>query len=112
MAAVVGIACAKVDDVAVRRNIAQDWTFERANRNGGVHAHKLRLIALDDAYEPVRTGSNMLRLIETDNVLAVIGNVGTPTAAVAVPLANDQKTLLFGAFSGASCENTPLHVSA
>src|SRR6201999_2236625 len=51
-------------------------------------------------YEPARTGSNMLRLIEKDNVLAVIGNVGTPTAAVAVPLANDQKTLLFGAFSG------------
>src|ERR1700754_4913617 len=49
--------------------------LERANRNGGVNARKLRLIALDDAYEPARTGSNMLRLIEKDNVLAVIGNV-------------------------------------
>ncbi len=42
----------------------------------------------------------MLQLIEKDNVLAIIGNVGTPTAIVAVPLANDQKTLLFAAFSG------------
>jgi branched-chain amino acid transport system substrate-binding protein len=74
--------------------------LNRANRNGGINARKLRLIALDDAYEPSRTGPNMLRLIEKDNVLAIIGNVGTPTAAVAVPLANDQKTLLFAAFSG------------
>jgi branched-chain amino acid transport system substrate-binding protein len=75
--------------------------LERANRSGGIHGRKLRLIALDDAYEPARTAPNMLRLIEKDNVLAIIGNVGTPTAAVAVPLANDQKTLLFAAFSGA-----------
>jgi branched-chain amino acid transport system substrate-binding protein len=74
--------------------------LNRANRNGGINARKLRLIALDDAYEPSRTGPNMLRLIKKDNVLAIIGNVGTPTAAVAVPLANDQKTLLFAAFSG------------
>jgi branched-chain amino acid transport system substrate-binding protein len=74
--------------------------LNRANRNGGINARKLRLIALDDAYEPSRTAPNMLRLIKKDNVLAIIGNVGTPTAAVAVPLANDQKTLLFAAFSG------------
>jgi branched-chain amino acid transport system substrate-binding protein len=74
--------------------------LERANRNGGVNGRKLRLIALDDGYEPARTAPNMRRLIEKDKVLAVIGNAGTPTAIVAVPLANDQKTLLFAAFSG------------
>jgi branched-chain amino acid transport system substrate-binding protein len=74
--------------------------LERANRSGGVNARKLRLVGLDDAYEPARTEPNMRQLIEKDKVLAIIGNVGTPTAVVAVPLANDQKTLLFGAFSG------------
>jgi branched-chain amino acid transport system substrate-binding protein len=72
----------------------------RANRNGGLNGRKLRLITLDDGYEPARTGPNMERLIEKDNVLAVVGNVGTPNAIVAVPLANEQKTLLFAAFSG------------
>jgi len=74
--------------------------LERANRNGGVNGRKLRLITLDDGYEPARTEPNMRQLIEKDKVLAVIGNVGTPTAVVAVPLANDQKTLFFAAFSG------------
>jgi branched-chain amino acid transport system substrate-binding protein len=74
--------------------------LERANRNGGVNGRSLRLIALDDGYEPTRTDPNIRQLIEKDNVLALIGNVGTPTAMIAVPLVNEQKTLLFGAFSG------------
>lgn len=74
--------------------------FDRANRQGGVNGRKLRLITLDDGYEPVRTGPNMRHLLEKDNVLTIIGNVGTSTAIVAVPLVNEEKTLLFAAFSG------------
>jgi branched-chain amino acid transport system substrate-binding protein len=74
--------------------------LERANRNGGVNGRKLRLITLDDGYEPTRTGPNLRQLIEKDHVLAVIGNVGTPTAIVAVPLVNERKTLLFAAYAG------------
>ncbi len=72
-----------------------------ANRAGGVNGRKLRLIALDDGYEPSRTAPNMHKLIEEHKVLAVIGNVGTPTAVAAIPVANEKKTLLFGAFTGA-----------
>ncbi len=75
--------------------------LERANRGGGVHGRRLRLIVLDDGYEPVRTAPNMRQLIEKDNVLAVVGNVGTPTAIAAIPIANEQRTLFFAAFSGA-----------
>jgi branched-chain amino acid transport system substrate-binding protein len=74
--------------------------LDRANRNGGVNGRKLRLITLDDGYEPAHTAINMRQLLEKDNVLAVIGNVGTPTATVAVPLANEEKTLLFAPFAG------------
>ena len=74
--------------------------LDRANRGGGVNGRKLRLITLDDGYEPTRTGPNMRELIEEDNVLAVIGNVGNPTAIVSVPLAEEEKTLLFAAYSG------------
>ena len=69
--------------------------LERANRNGGVNGRKLRLISLDDGYEPTRTGPNMRQLIEKDNVLAIIGNVGTPTAIVSVPLVNELKDAPF-----------------
>ena len=74
--------------------------LDRANREGGIHDRRIRLITLDDGYEPTRTAPNTERLIEKENVLAIIGNVGTPNAIVAVPLANEQKTLLFAPFSG------------
>ncbi len=73
----------------------------RANRAGGIHGRSLNLIALDDGYEPTRTAPNMRKLIQQERVLAVIGNVGTPTAIAAVPIANEQKTLLFAPFTGA-----------
>jgi len=63
--------------------------------------HKFKLIAYDDGYEPNASAINMRKLITEDKVLAVLGNVGTPTANVTVPIANEKKTLLFGAFTGA-----------
>lgn len=76
--------------------------IESVNATGGIAGYRLRLVALDDAYqaEPVR--EHMTRLIDQERVLAVIGSVGTPGATVAVPIANERKTLLFGAFSGAN----------
>jgi len=73
----------------------------RVNRAGGVNGRRLRLIVLDDGYEPARTAPNMRRLIEENGVLAVIGNVGTPTSIAAIPIAVQRKTLLFAPFSGA-----------
>lgn len=75
--------------------------FKKVNDAGGVNGNTIKLIAYDDGYEPDTCASNMRRLIDEDKVLAVIGNVGTPTAVVSVPIANEKKTLLFGAFTGA-----------
>lgn len=75
--------------------------IEEANGAGGINGRKLRLIALDDGYEPARTGPNMRELIDEDKVLVVIGNVGTPTAVVALPIVNESKTPFFGAYTGA-----------
>jgi branched-chain amino acid transport system substrate-binding protein len=75
--------------------------FARINEEGGVYGRPLQFIALDDGYEPEAAARNMHVLIDEKKVLAVIGNVGTPTAAVTVPIATEKKTLLFGAFTGA-----------
>jgi ABC-type branched-subunit amino acid transport system substrate-binding protein len=66
-----------------------------------VHGRQLRLIAVDDGYEPTRTAITMKQLYEQDQVFALIGNVGTPTAMVALPYALDRRMLFFGAFTGA-----------
>ncbi|MCC9599307.1 ABC transporter substrate-binding protein [Stieleria sp. JC731] len=75
--------------------------FDYVNNRGGVHGRALELIALDDSYEPSKTAPNMRTLIDQHDVMCVIGNVGTPTAAVAVPIANEKKIPMFGAFTGA-----------
>ena len=75
--------------------------FQQVNEHGGVSGRSIRLIALDDGYVPERARKNMIHLIDEEKVLAVAGNVGTPTAAATVPIANEKKTLLFGAYSGA-----------
>src|SRR5262245_12298352 len=75
--------------------------FNVANANGGVHGRQLRLIAADDGYEPARAAETMKQLYETDQVFGVVGNVGTPTAVVALPYALERKMLFFGAFTGA-----------
>jgi ABC-type branched-subunit amino acid transport system substrate-binding protein len=75
--------------------------FRAANGNGGVHGRQLRLIPADDGYEPARTAETMKQLFEKDQVFGVVGNVGTPTAVVAVPYALERKMLFFGAFTGA-----------
>jgi ABC-type branched-subunit amino acid transport system substrate-binding protein len=71
------------------------------NDRGGVQGRKLRLVALDDGYEPDRCLANMRELVENRKVFAILGNVGTPTAQVAVPYAVRNKKIFFGAYTGA-----------
>ena len=75
--------------------------FNAANADGGVNGRQLRLIAADDGYEPARAAETMKQLYEKDQVFGVVGNVGTPTAVVALPYALGRKMLFFGAFTGA-----------
>jgi branched-chain amino acid transport system substrate-binding protein len=75
--------------------------FDVANANGGLYGRQLRLVAADDGYEPTRTATTMKQLYDRDQVFGLIGNVGTPTAIVALPYVLDRKMLFFGAFTGA-----------
>jgi branched-chain amino acid transport system substrate-binding protein len=79
-----------------------ETAFNQINNAGGVHGRQLRLVAADDGYEPTRTTETMKQLYEKDQVFGINGNVGTPTAAIAVPYALEHRMLFFGAFSGAS----------
>jgi branched-chain amino acid transport system substrate-binding protein len=82
--------------------VGLDVAFARANAAGGIHGRKVSLLALDDGYEPARTRDVMRELTEQKGVFSFVGNVGTPTAAVAVPYALERKMLFFGPFTGAS----------
>jgi branched-chain amino acid transport system substrate-binding protein len=75
--------------------------FEEANKNGGVHGRKLKLVTADDGYEPDQSIAATKKLIEQDKVFALIGPVGTPTTAAAQPIAAAAKVPFIGAFTGA-----------
>jgi len=78
-----------------------ETAFFVANSEGGIFGRKLRLVALDDGYEASKVAGTMQELLDQRKVFAVVGNVGTPTSAVAAPLASQHKTVFFGAFTGA-----------
>jgi branched-chain amino acid transport system substrate-binding protein len=77
-----------------------ELAFAAANEAGGVEGRKLRLVALDDGYDPARTGPVMKDLVEDRKVFAIVGNVGGATAAVAAPYSVGKKVVFLGALSG------------
>lgn len=81
--------------------------FREANDGGGVHGRRLELISLDDAYEPEAAIANTLRLIEEEQVFALIGAVGTPTSRSATPIAADADVPYIAPFTGAAFLRDP-----
>jgi ABC-type branched-subunit amino acid transport system substrate-binding protein len=81
--------------------IGVETAFRQINDAGGVNGRLLGLVTADDGYEPTRTADVMKSLYDKDQVFGFVGNVGTPTAAVALPFALDHRALFFGAFTGA-----------
>lgn len=75
--------------------------FDEANKKGGVHGRKLKLISVDDGYEPEKSIVATKKLIEEDKVFALIGPVGTPTSAATQPIATAAKVPFVGPFTGA-----------
>jgi branched-chain amino acid transport system substrate-binding protein len=58
------------------------------NDNGGINGRKINYIALDDAYSPPKAVEHVRRLVESDEVAFMFGQLGTPgNSAVAKYLA-------------------------
>jgi branched-chain amino acid transport system substrate-binding protein len=81
--------------------------FDEINAKGGVHGRKLKLTSVNDGYEPDRSIAATRKLIEEDKVFALIGPVGTPTAAAAQPIATAARVPFMGAFTGAGFLRNP-----
>ena len=81
--------------------------FHEANQAGGVHGRQLELAALNDAYEADFAFANTLRLIEDEQVFALVGAVGTPTSRAASPLAHAANVPFIAPFTGAELLRAP-----
>ena len=88
------------------REGAMAW-FAEVNRRGGIHGRRLRLVSLDDRYEPAKTLINTRRLIERDRVFALFGYVGTPTVKAILPLVDQARIPLVAPLTGARLVREP-----
>jgi branched-chain amino acid transport system substrate-binding protein len=82
--------------------------FKRINAEGGVHGRSISLLSLDDGYEPSRTAAHTHDLLETQQVFALLGYVGTPTSRAALPLALRAQVPYLFPFSGAAFLRSPV----
>ena len=62
--------------------------YKMINDQGGVNGRKIKLISLDDAYSPPKTVEQHRRLVEGDEVLGIVGTMGTPTNSAIVKYMN------------------------
>ena len=89
-------------DLGRNMRLGIEASFHEVNQRGGVHGRRLELAVFDDAYEPEAAIANTFRLIDEEEVFALIGAVGTPTSRSAVPVAADAGVPYIAPFTGAA----------
>lgn len=79
----------------------QELALEEFNRRGGVGGRKVKLITLDDAYDPKRCVENVNTLIDKHQVTALFGLASTANVAAVLPILAEKKVPLVGVYTGA-----------
>lgn len=74
--------------------------FREANQKGGVHGRQLRLISLDDGYNPERAIINTKHLVEVDGIFALMGATGTSPVRASAPVASSAGVPFIAPFTG------------
>jgi len=75
--------------------------FNQVNEHGGVNGRQIKLITMDDGYEPDRTVQNTKVLIHEEKAVALLGYVGTPTSLAVMPEVKAAGIPFIGAYTGA-----------
>ncbi len=74
--------------------------IEAAIRNKQIQGRRLEFVTLNDNYSPPKTIEATKELVG-QNIFAMVGNVGTPTAKVSLPILAENKIPAVGFFTGA-----------
>jgi branched-chain amino acid transport system substrate-binding protein len=81
---------------------AETAYYQMINDQGGVNGRKIKLLSLDDGYSPPKTVEQHRRLVEGDEVLGIVGTMGTPTNSAIVKYLNGKSVPHIFLASGAS----------
>ncbi len=88
--------------LAMRKGVVEKLRQETCSDFWRQRRTRFELHVLDDAYNPDVAEANTRKLIEEEKVLALVGNVGTPTAARAWKVADAAGVIFYGAYTGAN----------
>lgn len=88
------------NNVSIDYSTGFQLAFNRININGGINGYKLKIILLNDKYEPTLSIKNAKLLIDYYNVLSLIGTFGTPTTVgILTEVIQDRQVPLIAPFS-------------
>ena len=79
------------------------------NEKGGVNGRTINLISLDDGYLPPKTVEQTRRLVEDENVLAIVGSLGTAANSSIQKYLNQRKVPQVFISTGATKWADPEH---
>lgn len=68
-----------------------DAYFKMLNDEGGINGRKIKFISYDDAYSPPKAVEQARKLVESDEVLALFGTLGTPSNTAIMKYMNAKK---------------------
>jgi branched-chain amino acid transport system substrate-binding protein len=86
---------------------AQTAYFQMVNDNGGINGRKINLISLDNAFSPPKAVEQARKLVESEEVFAIAGFLGTATNAAVQKYLNAKKVPNLFLTSGAERFNDP-----
>lgn len=78
----------------------QQMAFDEVNKKGGINGRTLKLVILDDGFDPNRTLENARTLVEQQGAIALFGLVGTAQTAIVLPYLVEKKVPLISAYTG------------
>jgi ABC-type branched-subunit amino acid transport system substrate-binding protein len=79
------------------------------NANGGVNGRKIKLITLDDKFDPALAASNAAKLIKNEHVFALFQSRGTPHTQAILPVLEANHVPLIAPSTGASVFHNPVN---
>jgi len=82
--------------------------LDAVNSRGGIAGQKIELLSMDDKFDPKLAAENARKLIESDGVVALFLNRGTPHTQAIIPLLEQHGVALVGPSTGAMVLHQPV----
>lgn len=104
-AGITGIVAGSIKEI----NEGANAYIDAINKQGGVHGRKIRLVTLDDKFDPATARANAEKLINKDGVFALFLNRGTPHSEAILPLLAAANVPLIAPSTGAGVLHAPVN---